>query len=166
MSDPFSVLGVPPRFDLDLQVLHQRFLAAAAEAHPDRFADPLDQADAVHRSAAINQAYRALREPESRGRALLRLRSGTLSESDEEALPPALLMEVMETREAMEEAVATNDAAALHRLRADAEADREARHAQLNRLFGADPLDAAAVRRELNVLRYIQRMLEQMPEPA
>ena len=68
----------------------------------------------------------------------------------------------------MEEAVATDDQAELDRLRAWANDQRQTHLAKMADLFrdAAAPLppgDAKAIRLELNALRYIQRMLEQMP---
>jgi len=163
-TDPFDTLGVDRRFDLDAQALRQTFLAVSAETHPDKFVDPIEQADAVERMSRLTDAFRVLSDPESRARALLRL-SGLEAEGDKDKLPPDLLMEVMEVREALESAIESDDTAELNRLRAWATERREQHLGQLAGLF-ASPLDADAasrVRLELNALRYMQRMLEQMP---
>ncbi len=166
MDDAFEVLGVEPRFNLDTDALERRMLALSSELHPDRFTDPLDQADAAERIAAVNGAYRALRDPATRAAALLAVRGdglrGGAVPGDDKALPPELLMEVMEVREALEEAEAAGDAAELARLRAWAEGERDGRLAEVGRLFKREPVDAAAVRVQLNALRYAERMLEQM----
>ncbi len=163
-DDPFATLGLDRRFDLDETELRQRFLSASAQAHPDRFTDPLDQADAVEAMSRLTDAHRELADPESRARALLRL-SGLESDGDRDKLPPDLLMQVMEVREELEAAVEENDQGALERLRAWAHDERGQRLSALAGHF-ANTLDAdsaAAVRLELNALRYVQRMLEQMP---
>ncbi|MFN3167417.1 MAG: Fe-S protein assembly co-chaperone HscB [Phycisphaeraceae bacterium] len=163
-TDPFATLGVDRRFDLDTESLRQTFLAASARAHPDQFVDPIDQADAVDRMSRLTDAFRVLSDPESRARALLGL-SGLEAECDRDKLPPDLLMEVMEVREEMESAIVSGDAAELDRLRTWAN-ERRAEHLnQLKTLFATN-LDADAasrVRLELNALRYMQRMLDQMP---
>jgi len=169
VQDPFETLGVPRRFDLDRDDLERRFVALSAEHHPDRHTDPLAQADAAERSSEIGQAYRALIDPERRANALLALRGGPAKEGDT-SLPPDLLMEVMEVREALEEAMGQRDEAELTRLRQWAERQRDRRWAAIAEAFDVGdpdaPLDPAAGRRirlELNALRYAQRMLEQMP---
>ncbi|MEM7624715.1 MAG: Fe-S protein assembly co-chaperone HscB [Planctomycetota bacterium] len=164
MPDPFALLGLPPRFDLDQAELQQRFLAASSENHPDRFTDPLDQADAAERSAAINHAHQTLADPESRARALLALHGDADEADTDAALPPALLMEVMEIREEMEQAIAGDDHATLARLRTWAHEKRDEHVAELASRFAASPVDATTVRRVLNALRYVQRMLDQMPD--
>ena len=162
--DPFAILGMPRRFAVDAQALRQAFLTASAKQHPDQFIDPIEQADAVERMSELTDAHRVLRDPELRARALLRL-SGLELPEDKDKLPPALLMEVMDVREELEDAIASDNTPELDRLRAWANGQREGYLAKLDELFH-DELDAAkakAVRIELNALRYMQRMLEQMP---
>lgn len=159
-NDPFELLEIEPRFDVDEAELHRRFIVASSTTHPDRFSDPLEQADAADRAAAINAAYQTLSDPEGRANALLLLRGGAAKE-DDKSLPPDLLMEMMEVRERMEEAVANQDAKELDALRQWADAERQSRLDQIASLFGAD--DLPGVRLQLNALRYVERMLEQMP---
>jgi molecular chaperone HscB len=166
---PFDILGVPRRFDLDLADLERRFVALSSEHHPDRHTDPIDQADAAEKSSEIGHAYRTLADPESRADALLALRGGP-AKGDDQSLPPELLTEVMEVREALEEAIEAQDEAELARLRRWAESQRDDRLSRVGELLDAGdaeaPLDAEAgkaVRLELNALRYAQRMLDQMP---
>lgn len=164
-NDPYATLGVERRFELDEQELRRRFLAASAEHHPDRYTDPLEQADAVERMSELTDAFRVLTDPESRARALLRL-SGLEAEGDRDKLPPDLLMDVMEVREAMESAIESGDKPELDRLRRWATERREQHLDSLASLF-KEELDAAAasnIRLELNALRYMQRMLDQMPD--
>ena len=163
MPDPFSTFGLPRRFDLELEDLRQRFLSASAQHHPDRFTDPLEQADAAEQSAQINHAYQVLSDPESRAKALLALHGGA-DASDEKSLPPALLMQVMEVREELDQAIADQNDAELARLHAWATGEHDQHLANLARLFAVAEPDTAAVRLELNALRYIRRMLEQMPD--
>lgn len=163
-DDPFKLLGVDRRFALDEEALRRRFLDASSKMHPDRFPDPIDQAEAVERMSRVTDAYRVLCDPESRARALLRL-SGMEAEGDRDKLPPDLLMEVMEVREVLEAAVEAGDREELDRLRAWASEQRQAYLARLGGLFEGD-LDAdkaAEARLQLNALRYMERMLEQMP---
>lgn len=172
MSDSYALFSLPPRFDLDLADLERRYLHAAAAAHPDRFTDPLDQADAAAQSAVLNDAYRTLRDPESRARALLSLLGAPAGKDDDQTLPPELLMDMMEKREQLEEAKADNNRAVLQSLREEA---LQARIAGLTHLAGHFANIAAAradqrpnlfrqVRLELNALRYHQRMLEAIPQ--
>jgi molecular chaperone HscB len=170
--DAFEVLGLAPRFAVAPAELERAFVAASSANHPDRFRDPLEQAEAAERSAAINAAYRTLKAPASRAEALLQRLGGSAKEEDR-SLPQDVLMEMMEVRESLEEAAAAGDSAKLGEWRTWAD---ERREAHLSRI--AEALEAAATapdaeasrphldaaRLELNQLRYIDRMLEQMPD--
>ncbi|MCC6680349.1 MAG: Fe-S protein assembly co-chaperone HscB [Phycisphaeraceae bacterium] len=163
MDDPFTLLGLPPRFDLDEADLHARYLSAAARNHPDRFTDPLEQAEAADRAALLNDAYRTLSDPEQRANALLRVLGGSAKE-DDNTLPPDLLMDMMDVRERMEDAIASSDTTALSELRTWADQQRKSHLERIAALFAASPPDLKQVRIELNALRYFERMIEQMPE--
>lgn len=167
MQDPFDTLGLDRRFDLDDAQLHRHFLERSAASHPDRFTDPIEQADAADRSAGINEAYRVLKDPEQRANALLRLLGGA-SKEDDKSLPPDLLMEMMEVRERQEAAEASGDDGALRSLAAWARQQRQDHLGRIGRLFsqaaaGPDPQVLRQIRLELNALRYFQRMVEQAP---
>ena len=162
--DPFEILGVPRRFSVDEQAIRQAFLKASAEQHPDRFVDPIEQAEAVETMSKLTDAYRVLSDPELRARALLSV-SGLALAEDKDKLPPDLLMEVMEVREEMEDAIASGNEAELDRLRAWANGQRGMYLKKLGVLLDEelDASKASQVRLELNALRYMQRMLEQIP---
>lgn len=167
MDDPFAALGLPRRFDVDLADLHRRFIAATATTHPDRFEDPVDQAEAAERSAAVNEAYRVLKDPEARAEVYLALLGNP---GDAKALPPDLLMEMMEVREELESAQESGDTESLQRLQAWAEEHRNDRLSRIAEAFraieaGGCPIEnGKKARLELNSLRYFRRMLEQMPQ--
>lgn len=166
--DPFDLLGLPARFDLSEDEVRSAWLARAAEAHPDHADDPLDPGESA---AALNDARRTLADPERRAGALL-ARLGGPSERDDTSLPPELLMEFMEAREALEEAVGSHDGAAIERSRAWALDRRESHIRAVGAMFDEahaagdrDPQRAMtlrAIRVELDAWRYAERMLEQI----
>ena len=170
MPDPFDTLGLPPRYDLDPADLHARFIHASAGTHPDRYTDPVEQSQAAERAAEVNHAYAVLSDPERRADALL-TRMGGPAKDEDKSLPPDLLMDMMEVREQLEEAIAQENHVELDKLRTWAHGQRDAHLKTIADLF-ADPNHAPdtlpadiakAIRLELNALRYIQRMLDQMP---
>lgn len=158
VTNPFDVLGVPARFDLDEKDLQGRYLALSAAAHPDRVTDPLEQAEAAERAAAINAAYRQLRNPITRAEALLALRG--FPATGDAALPPDLLMQILEAREELEEAQATADHATLARLQTWAAEQREAGLNAVGNALAQEPIDAQAVRVQLSAIRTFDRMLQ------
>jgi len=164
MPDPFALFEIEPGFDLDLQQLEARFLSLSVQNHPDRFLDPIQQADAADQMARITVAYQQLADPEARANTLLKFLGGP-SKEDDKTLPPDLLMQMMDVREDLEAAAASQDKAKLTQLRDWADTQRLEHIDRLSGLFAGifDTGTAKLIRIELNALRYIARMLEQMP---
>lgn len=163
-ADPFSLLGLPRRFDLDRAAIERAYLGrmSMVQASGDGGGDDDGGAD----PGPLNAARRILLDPESRAGALLEALGGPGKESDR-SLPPGFLMEMMEVREQME--AAAGDLSALARFEQWAN-DRRGQHAaRVAELFseaqsgGADSAPILKnIRMELNAWRYIERMLEQV----
>lgn len=105
-NDPFRLLGLAPAFTLDAAALQRAYLTAQQACHPDRFsrADGALRQQAALRSVAVNEAYQTLKSPLLRAQALLAAQGIQVAgERDTHKPEPALLMEVMEWREALEE---------------------------------------------------------------
>jgi len=163
MNDPFATLGVPRRFTLPAAELEQRHRDLSRVLHPDRHvaAPPAERRAALERAVAVNDAYRALRDPLARAQSLLALHGAALADGDR--APPALLMEVMELRESLDaargrpERVAPLRAAVALRIAAEERVVAEA--------FDRDaPPDAAALGRARDAaikLRYFRRFEEE-----
>jgi molecular chaperone HscB len=106
MKDDFSLFGIAPVFDIDLKQLEAAYFSEQRKFHPDRFIGKSEQERlaAMQRSVDINKAYQVLKEPLSRAQYLLKLQGITVgSEKDSVKPSQALLVEVMEWREAAEE---------------------------------------------------------------
>jgi molecular chaperone HscB len=168
-KNPFEILGLKVGFSIDAKLLQQRFIELSAANHPDRFVDPLDQADAADRASVINQARQILADPMKRAQALLDMLDPQPTQADQNALPPGFLMEVMEVREAIQEAQEAADAAGLAKVRDQAVSEQQERLSRLGALLDAaasGPADTAQSKRladarlELNALRYIDRMIQ------
>src|SRR5262245_30625561 len=120
MPDPFEVLGLPARFDLDPKDLEARFRELSRVMHPDRFAQrpAAERGIALGKAVELNEAYRGLRDDLARAAALLRVRGLQVNEGPGTAADPEFLMEVMELREALAEARAGRDLSAARALAA------------------------------------------------
>jgi molecular chaperone HscB len=104
-SDHWAVLGLERRLELDRAELERRFHALNRSFHPDYFRlhPPDEQAISLENSAAVNTAYRVLREPVARVEYLLEC-AGLASAAPGQPRPPAdLLEEIMELQEARQE---------------------------------------------------------------
>ncbi len=122
MNDYFEVFELPRKLQVDLDALQRRFYELSRLHHPDfhRMAGEDDQAAALERSALINRAYRALRDPLARVEYLIALEEGreTKEAAGVKPKPPTdLLEEMLEVQEALEGAKTSGlDARARERL--------------------------------------------------
>lgn len=169
-ADPFALLGLDRSFAIDAKQVQRAYLKRVSSLHPDRETDPIRRADVAREAAAVNDARRALLDDETRANVLLELLGGPAKEADK-SLPDGFLMEMMEVREDMEQAIASGEESERARV-ADWAAEQRAGHIErLGPLFASALKDAkdqevlAEIRRELNAWRYIERMIEQL-DPA
>jgi molecular chaperone HscB len=166
-ADYFELFGLPRRFDLDAAELGRRYLAISRNIHPDRHAtaDPQMQLFALRAAAAVNRAHDVLRDPFLRAEYLLET-SGGKSSAEDKRVPPALLTQVMMLREEIEEAKASQGAAALADLRERISAERAAVEKSVAEWCAKLPAEGAgardALRLELNSLKYWNNLLAQL----
>jgi molecular chaperone HscB len=163
MGNPFDTLGLTPHFALSREVLEQRHRDLSRALHPDRHAGapPAERALLAHRAADVNDALRALRDPFLRASALLSLHGSALSDADRP--PQAMLLEVLELREALE--FARGDPARVASLRGRVEALALSEENTLGGVFnGASTPPPVALERAREAavkLRYYRRFLDE-----
>lgn len=127
IDDYFAVFGLPRKLTVDGEALRARFYELSRAHHPDfhQGADAEAQAETLARSALVNRAYRALRDPLARVEYLVALEEGRDTRegaTERPAAPRELLAEMMEVQEALEEAKAAGmDEGARARLREERE---------------------------------------------
>ena len=104
-ADFFNVMGLgAKRMSIEPGSLEEPFYALSRLLHPDRYQmrEAEERRIAEERTAALNLAYSALRDPVARAQYILRLEGGL--ESEPTGRPPAeLLAEVMELQERVED---------------------------------------------------------------
>jgi molecular chaperone HscB len=166
--DYFQFFGLEPRLTLDLGDLEQRFYLLSRELHPDRFqrATPAERERALEASALLNDAYRTLRNPLSRAEYMLK-RQG-IEAGGSKQVPPALLGQIFELNEALEE-LRSGDSSIrprVERAQVDFRALLGEADAQIEDLFRKyDAGDAAAlgeIRSVLGRRRYISNLLAEI----
>ncbi|KAL8838360.1 MAG: hypothetical protein Q9170_002167 [Blastenia crenularia] len=145
--------GPPPKgsFHVDPSQLRKEFLQLQAVAHPDRH-QGADKAKAEAASARINDAYKTLLNPLARARYLLSLRGVELGEDESIAGSPlemgggggnvdaGFLMDVMEVREAIEEAASKEEIEEMKQKNNERKRKCEDR---LDELFRAEDIETA-----------------------
>lgn len=168
-ENAFQVLGLPIRFTITRAEIESAYLKAIAAAHPDianlSFDDHPDPA------AKLNIARDTLLNSETRANLVLALLGGP-TKQQYKSLPDGFLMDIMEAREQIDEAIATKDPAALTTWRTWALEQRQTYESSLATQF--DEIAQSTQNRQallnqsratLNAWRYIERMIEQL-EPT
>lgn len=160
MADHFEILGIPRGFRVDERELENRYRELSRLLHPDRHAarSATERRLALEKMIEVNDAYRTLREPVRRTAYLLSLRGLEVGETDgSNFLPPGFLMEVMERREAFDEARARGDRERVSNLAEAARRERAEALDALGEAFDRDDDREAAT--QVSILRYLDRFL-------
>ena len=167
-ADYFALFGIGKNLALDLDGLQRRFYQLSREWHPDVHAraGAGQREIAEQATAALNDAWRVLRDPLTRAEYLLKSEGFDIGEQRGRDVPQDLLEEVFELNMALEEARAGDSdakaqaAAALGRF----EGLLEASDAERDRLFlafdqggGREVLEK--LRGVLNRRRYLQNLV-------
>jgi molecular chaperone HscB len=165
--DPFATLGIEARFDLDLAAVERRHRELSRALHPDRYASaaPSERREALSKAASVNEAWRVVRDPIARAEALFARAGIAVGEGTAPKPTQALLMEALDRREALDEAKAKKDLAAIDRLAGEVDASRRAAEDQLQRGFAQQRADRAkleALVPVLGELRFHRRFLDEV----
>jgi molecular chaperone HscB len=109
--DYFTFLGLPKHLALDDRQIQERYFALSRQFHPDFHAQADEETKQVNleRSSTLNRAYRTLRDPFERARYLLSIEWPDIPSEEKKAIPPQLLMDVMEMQEAVAELHAVSE---------------------------------------------------------
>jgi molecular chaperone HscB len=171
MTDPFSILGVEPTFDLDLNSVERRHRELSRALHPDRYSGrpATERRRALSRAIEVNAAWRKLRDPIGRAEALLQRLGVVLAEGEEPKATPELLMDMIDKRESLSEARRARDLTAVERLAAEVRQRQDEVVGELGRGFSSAVAGQSAPQNgvlgilleKLGELRYCRRFLEE-----
>jgi len=179
-ADYFQVLGLPRRLVIDRAALQRRYYELHRRWHPDLYQTGPQEARSasLRNTAAVNRAYKTLRDPAERGEYWLTLHGERLG-ANNNRVPPELAALVFEVQEHLEELRTDPASEALRRDVAAARDDlREREQALQDALqvnfagWDAPGANAAALTRDLKstlsalaylrtLLRDVERALEQ-----
>ena len=172
-ADYFRVLGVASSFALDEGMLEQRYKELTKLLHPDRYArsDPQARRASLERSVQLNEAWRCLKDPVRRAEYLLLLNGIDVGEmagtgrqpADHQTLPvpPVLLMEVLELREALAAAHAARDVHETEALMAQVRGRLEQVMKDVAKAFSAAKPEYQTIAARLVTVRYYRRFLDE-----
>ncbi len=163
-SDYFELFGLPRGFDMNYQLLKDRYRELQAATHPDRYAAQGDQARrlAVQRAALVNEAFQTLEDPLKRGIYLLEL-EGVYDDAQQTTSDNAFLMQQIEFREALDAIPKQSDPfAAADKLRDELTEAQQALYAD----FARDYADKAfpSAQQALRRAQFFRRLLGQLDD--
>lgn len=110
-SNFFEIFDVPVAYQVDLDLIQQRYRELQKAVHPDKFVNASDQEKRIsmQQTSWINEAFNTLRQPVDRAIYLLKLKGVDLNLENETTMDMAFLMEQMEMREALSEVRSKDD---------------------------------------------------------
>lgn len=109
-TDFFEFMKMPRKMNLDLKVLEKTYYDLSRKFHPDFFQGKSDKEKFWSRvqSASLNKAYETLKDPIKRAESLLNLEVPP-SKEEKTHIEPALVSEIFEIQEMVEEQSRTKD---------------------------------------------------------
>lgn len=139
MQNHFALFHLPETFSIDALALDQAYHDVQNQVHPDKFsaAGDAEKRVAMQWATRANEAYQTLKSPLKRAAYLCELHGIDLQIESNTSMPVAFLMQQMGWREALDDARAARDEAALDVLDGQL---REARRLQVAQI--ATALDA------------------------
>jgi molecular chaperone HscB len=170
--DPFATLGLPRRYDIDMHELETRYRELQRALHPDKHAGAgaSQRRLSLERAVAVNEAYRTLKDDLRRAEALLALFQDNDAAHEPSSTQPQdteFLMQVLELREALDEAKEARDRARVETLTEQVQGMRAATRAELVGVFlvleaGAAETALSQAASLLGRLKFFDRFLEQV----
>ena len=154
-STDFELFQLPVQFAQPRELIDTRWKELQRQAHPDKFAaqGAAAQRLAMQWSVRINEAYQRLKDPLARANYLCELHGAPIRAENNTAMPPAFLVQQMEWREALEDAVTM---AQLEQLAGETRLAENAQLAVIARALDADK-DHVRAAQEVRSLMFIQR---------
>jgi len=121
LQNHFELFGLTPAFSLEAEALERSYREIQSRVHPDRFAHSGDaeRRASLQWTTRVNEAYCALKDPVQRAKHILELNGVDVAFETNTAMPADFLMQQMELRETLEDAVSAKDPGTLDRLRKD-----------------------------------------------
>jgi molecular chaperone HscB len=169
--DYYRFLGLERKLYLDPEDLQQRFYRMSRLLHPDHYhrRPQTERQYSLEATAILNDAFRVLRDPVTRGEYVLKELGFTTGGERSKDVPPELLEEVFELNMTLEE-LRDGDASLRPKLdeaRARFLAMQEEIDGRLDRLYRhydetADRAALAEIRTTLDRRRYIQNLVKEV----
>ena len=159
-STDFELFQLPVQFAQPRELIDARWKDLQRQAHPDKFAaqGAAAQRLAMQWSVRINEAYQRLKDPLARASYLCEMHGAPIRAENNTAMPPAFLVQQMEWREALEDAVTM---AQLEQLAVETRLAENAQLSVIAQTLDVDK-DHAKAANEVRSLMFIQRFAQEV----
>lgn len=107
----FSLFDLPVAFEVDLDLLQQRYREIQKQVHPDNFANTTESERllAVQKASEVNDAYESLKNPLTRAEYMVMEHGFDVRHEQSTIKDGMFLMQQMELREELEEIESADD---------------------------------------------------------
>lgn len=162
--DFFSLFGLPPKFSIDLNSLESAWRSVQAAVHPDRFAAGTDaqRLMALRYSTQVNEAHETLKDPIKRASYLCEIHGVEIDAERNTAMPADFLMQQMEWRESMDDAVAARDAKGLAQLMLEVESSLSEAELLVGHLLDSAQPNYAKAAEEVRRMMFLVKFKSQL----
>ena len=156
----FALFQLPERFDLDSSLLNLRWKELQAKVHPDKFVSEgaAAQRIAMQWSVRLNEAYQRLKDPLKRASLLCELAGVTINAENNTAMPSHFLMQQMQWREDLEEAVNSSQ---LEQLLEQVITQKNQRFQLVQQYLDLDK-NFTAASQEVRSIMFIQKLIDEI----
>jgi molecular chaperone HscB len=135
----FELFDLTPSYSLDSERLESSYKELQSLVHPDRYAQAADaeRRASMQWTTRVNEAYSTLKDPVQRAKYLLELYGVDVGFETNTRMPTDFLMQQLETREQLEEALNKKDSGFLDSLRNSLSGKRKNLEAQIGESIDA-----------------------------
>ena len=151
--DHFQLFDLSPRFALDSAALDSAYRSVQGQVHPDRFAagTAAENRVAMQWATQANEAYRTLKSPLKRAAYLCERAGVPIDAESNTTMPAQFLMQQLQWREGLGDAVTGHDEASLQALDNETRAGRDRLLDEIGHALDveSDPARAASLVRQL-----------------
>ena len=154
-ANDFELFGLEQRFKQDRAELDARWKDLQREVHPDKFSaqGAAAQRIAMQWSVRINEGYQRLKDPLKRAAYLCELNGAPINAENNTAMPAAFLMQQMQWREDLDDAVSSED---LETIRLDCSRFKRDLLQTIGHLLD-DTKDYSAAAAQVRALMFVER---------
>jgi molecular chaperone HscB len=133
----FELFDLKPIFNIELEILESNYRKIQSEAHPDRFvtAPAAEKLKSMQLATLANEAYLTLKNPANRAKYLLELQGITAISETNTAMPAEFLMQQMEWRETLEDAITAKNIEPLEYLLSEIQIEAKSLQSSLVKLL-------------------------------